>query len=49
MGARVLITGHLGYLGSILTPMAVEAGYDVAGLDTGYFADCTLVPRPAAA
>jgi len=41
---RVLITGHQGYVGSVLTPLAVEAGYDVTGLDTGYFADCTLVP-----
>ena len=49
MGARVLITGHLGYVGSVLTPLAVEAGYGVVGMDTGYFADCTLVPRPAAA
>ena len=44
MSVRVLITGHLGYVGSVLTPMAVEAGYDVVGLDTGYFAECTLVP-----
>ena len=42
---RVLITGHLGYVGSVLTPLAVEAGHDVAGLDTGYFAECTLVPE----
>lgn len=45
MAKRVLITGHLGYVGSILTPLAVEAGYDVVGLDTGYFAECTLVPE----
>ena len=44
MSMRVLVTGHQGYLGSVMTPMLVDAGYDVVGLDTGYYADCTLVP-----
>jgi nucleoside-diphosphate-sugar epimerase len=42
--ARILITGHNGYIGSVMTPLLVEAGYDVVGLDTGYFEECTLVP-----
>jgi nucleoside-diphosphate-sugar epimerase len=42
--ARILITGHNGYIGSVMTPLLVEAGYDVVGLDTGYFDECTLVP-----
>lgn len=46
MQQRVLITGHKGYIGSVLAPMAVRAGYDVVGLDTGYFTPCTLVPDP---
>lgn len=41
---RILITGHNGYLGSIMAPCFVKAGYDVVGLDTGYFHPCTLVP-----
>ena len=45
MTSRILVTGHLGYLGSVMTPMLVEAGYDVVGLDTGYYADCTLAPE----
>jgi nucleoside-diphosphate-sugar epimerase len=44
---RVLLTGHLGYIGSVMAPMLVEAGYDVVGLDSGLFADCTLVPDVA--
>lgn len=40
----ILITGHRGYIGSVLTPYLVERGYDVVGLDTGYFNECTLVP-----
>jgi nucleoside-diphosphate-sugar epimerase len=41
---RVLVTGHNGYIGSVITPLLAEAGYEVVGLDTGYFDDCTLVP-----
>ena len=41
---RVLITGHAGYVGSVLTPAFVQAGHAVVGLDIGYFAGCTLVP-----
>lgn len=40
----VLITGHRGYIGSVLTPYLVGRGYDVFGLDTGYFNECTLGP-----
>ena len=46
MGQRILVTGHNGYLGSVLTPLLVKAGYSVAGLDTGYFDECTLFKRP---
>jgi len=41
---RVLITGHEGYIGSVMAPAFMAAGHEVIGLDTGYFADCTLVP-----
>ncbi len=41
---RVLVTGHRGYIGSVLSPMLVEHGIDVVGVDAGYFAECTLVP-----
>ena len=44
---RVLVTGHQGYLGSVMVPVLLAAGHDVVGLDTGYFADCTLGPVPA--
>lgn len=42
MTKRVLLTGHTGYLGSLMGPMLLQAGYDAVGLDVGYFADCTL-------
>jgi nucleoside-diphosphate-sugar epimerase len=37
---RVLLTGHHGYIGSVLRPMLEEAGHDVVGLDTFYFQGC---------
>jgi nucleoside-diphosphate-sugar epimerase len=39
---RTLVTGHLGYVGSVLVPMLLEAGHEVVGLDAGYFAPCLL-------
>lgn len=38
---RVLVTGHLGYIGTILTPMLVNAGHDVTGLDSDLYSRCT--------
>jgi nucleoside-diphosphate-sugar epimerase len=38
------VTGHNGYIGSILGPLLRQEGYEVVGLDTGYFRHCTLVP-----
>lgn len=43
---RVLLTGHQGYLGTVMAPMLAEAGHEVVGLDTGLFADCVLGPAP---
>jgi nucleoside-diphosphate-sugar epimerase len=37
---RVLVTGHHGYIGSIVGPMLHEAGHDVVGLDTFFYRDC---------
>jgi len=39
---RVLVTGHNGYIGSVLAPLFREAGHDVVGLDTDFFADCVF-------
>lgn len=41
---RVLITGHNGYIGSVLTPMVRAAGHDVVGLDTYLFEGGTFGP-----
>lgn len=41
---RIMITGSDGYIGSVMAPWLQSQGYDVVGVDTGYFSDCTLVP-----
>lgn len=37
---RILVTGHLGYIGSNLTTMLRSLGYDVVGIDSGLYAEC---------
>ncbi|MFP3901095.1 MAG: NAD-dependent epimerase/dehydratase family protein [Acidimicrobiia bacterium] len=44
---RVLVSGHNGYIGTVLTSMLVEAGHEVVGLDTFLFGECTLGPDEA--
>jgi nucleoside-diphosphate-sugar epimerase len=41
---RVLVTGHNGYIGSVLAPMVRDAGHDVVGLDTYLFETCDFGP-----
>lgn len=39
---RVLLTGHRGYIGSVLTPMLLDRGHDVTGFDSDLFRACTF-------
>ena len=41
---KILVTGNLGYIGSVLVPIVQSEGHEVAGLDSGYFKDCLLSP-----
>ncbi|MGE2731539.1 NAD-dependent epimerase/dehydratase family protein [Mycolicibacterium vaccae] len=43
---KVLLTGHQGYLGSVMAPILETAGHFVVGLDSGLFASCVLGPLP---
>ncbi|PND52098.1 MULTISPECIES: NAD(P)-dependent oxidoreductase [Rhodococcus] len=43
---RVLVTGHQGYLGSVMVPVLRSHGHEVTGLDSGLFANCLLGPAP---
>src|SRR4029453_9479566 len=39
---RILVTGHLGYIGSVLVPMLLGRGHQVVGLDTDLYGACTF-------
>jgi nucleoside-diphosphate-sugar epimerase len=41
---RVLVTGHEGYIGTVLCPMLRARGHEVVGLDVGYFSDYEFLP-----
>ena len=41
---RILVTGHKGYIGSVMVPMLLGAGHDVVGLDSDLFRQCTFGP-----
>jgi nucleoside-diphosphate-sugar epimerase len=43
---RVLVTGHHGYIGSVLVPALKRAGHQITGLDSELFAACTFGPEP---
>jgi nucleoside-diphosphate-sugar epimerase len=36
---KVLITGHDGYIGSVMVPALQAAGHEVVGVDTFYFSN----------
>jgi len=41
---RVLVTGHRGYIGTVMVPMLMQAGHTVFGLDSDLFEQCTFQP-----
>src|SRR5262249_16901619 len=44
---RVLVTGHNGYIGSVMVDVLQSAGHDVVGLDTFLFEECSFGPDRA--
>ena len=43
MKKTIMVTGNLGYIGSTMVPILIQAGYDVIGYDIGYYEDCYLI------
>jgi nucleoside-diphosphate-sugar epimerase len=39
---RVLVTGSMGYIGTVLVPMLLAEGHEVVGMDTDYYSRCTF-------
>ena len=39
---KILVTGNLGYIGSVLTEV-LQKNFDVVGYDIGFFKDCNLI------
>jgi nucleoside-diphosphate-sugar epimerase len=40
---KVLVTGHTGYIGTVLVPMLIEKSHAVTGLDTDFYDGCDFV------
>ena len=40
---KVLVTGHTGYIGTVLVPLLLERSHDVTGLDTDFYDGCDFV------
>lgn len=43
---KVLVTGHRGFIGTVMVPMLLEEGFDVTGLDTDLYRYCTYGDEP---
>jgi nucleoside-diphosphate-sugar epimerase len=43
---RILITGHKGYIGTVMAPLLADAGHEVVGLDSDLFEQCTFGSAP---
>ncbi len=43
---RILLTGHKGYIGVVLTRLLLESGHEVHGLDSDLFRRCTFGAAP---
>jgi nucleoside-diphosphate-sugar epimerase len=43
---RLLVTGHQGYIGSVMVPMLLAEGYSVVGFDTDFYNECTYGDSP---
>jgi nucleoside-diphosphate-sugar epimerase len=43
---RVLVTGCDGYIGQVMVPLLLDAGHDVAGLDSYLYEGCALEEEP---
>ncbi len=45
---KVLVTGHRGFIGTVMVPILLKEGFDVTGLDTDLYRFCTYGDEPVA-
>src|SRR6266403_2343466 len=43
---RILVTGHRGYIGTLMAPFLADAGHEVVGADSDLFEPCTFGSAP---
>jgi len=43
---KVLVTGNLGYIGTVLVPILLDKNHEVTGYDSGFFQDCAISSVP---
>src|SRR5262245_57378933 len=41
---KVLVTGHLGYIGTVMVPMLIGARHEVIGCDSNFYGRCSYQP-----
>lgn len=44
---KILVTGNQGYIGTVLTDVLINKGYEVRGLDTNFYEPLSLLPSSA--
>lgn len=42
---KILVTGNLGYIGTVMVPMLLAAGHEVQGMDIDLYERCTFGPE----
>jgi nucleoside-diphosphate-sugar epimerase len=45
---RILITGHAGYIGAVLTPLLAVHGHEIVGMDSQLYSGCDFLGSPLA-
>jgi len=42
---RIMVTGHLGYIGTVMVPLLQAEGHEITGLDSDIFKECTFIGK----